>query len=129
MSQEILLHHFAVECHDEKSADVFYQTILGMQKKKSTLLSRELSEAIFQIDAPVLFVHYENKQMRVEVFITESLHSHGYAHLCLEVEAKDEFVARCMQHGAAPFFAEKEGRQLLFVRDFSDNLYEIKYRS
>jgi catechol 2,3-dioxygenase-like lactoylglutathione lyase family enzyme len=129
MSQEILLHHAAVECHDQKSADLFYQTILGMQKKKSTLLSKGLSEAIFQIDAPVQFLSYESKHMRVEVFITESLHTHGYAHLCLEVETKDEFIARCTQHGAASFFAEKDGRLLLFVRDFSDNLYEIKYHS
>jgi hypothetical protein len=127
MSKEILLNHVAVECVDQQSADLFFMTILGMKKIKSTQLSKELSAAIFMIDSPVAFQSYDNGNMRIEVFIHTSKQGSSFRHLCLEVENKNDFIARCTHHGLKPFFVEKDGKQLLFVRDFSENLYEIKY--
>ncbi len=125
MSRDIVMNHAAVECHDQDSADLFFLRILGMQKKKSSLLSKELSQVIFRIDKSVLFLSYENKATRIEVFIAEPKPQPSYRHLCIEVEKKDDFIARCDQYGLKPFFVEKEGKQLLFVRDFSQNLFEI----
>jgi catechol 2,3-dioxygenase-like lactoylglutathione lyase family enzyme len=127
MVTEIVMNHVAVECFDQQSADLFFMTILGMQKRKSTLLSKELSIAIFRIDAPVSFQSYENERTRIEVFIKKSKREPSYAHLCIEVDDKDDFIAQCTRYGLKPFFVDKEGKQLLFVRDFSENLYEIKY--
>jgi catechol 2,3-dioxygenase-like lactoylglutathione lyase family enzyme len=127
MVNEMVMNHVAVECFDQDSADVFFITILGMQKRKSTVLPKELSLKIFRINTPVSFLSYENTKTRVEVFLRKSKRQPNYTHLGIQVEDKDGFIARCAQHGLKPFFVEKDGNQLLFVRDNSENLYEIKY--
>jgi len=60
------------------------------------------------------------------VFISKSNRTPGYEHICIEVEDKKEFIDRCKKYGIEPLVIKKEGKDLLFVRDFSNNLYEIK---
>jgi catechol 2,3-dioxygenase-like lactoylglutathione lyase family enzyme len=125
MTKEILVHHVAVECCSQHHADRFFSTVLGLQKIKSTLLSKELSVAIFKIEKEVQFDFYDNGKTRFEVFITDGHREPSFAHTCIEVENKSDFISRCKEHGLDPFFVEKNGKQLLFVRDFSGNLFEV----
>jgi catechol 2,3-dioxygenase-like lactoylglutathione lyase family enzyme len=126
MAEGITIQHVAVECSDHQSADKFFTVILGIPKVKSTILSEELSTAIFKINKNVHFDFYENGKTRFEVFINTARRESTYAHICIEVDNKGDFIARCKQQGLDPFFVEKDGKQLLFVRDFSGNLYEVK---
>jgi catechol 2,3-dioxygenase-like lactoylglutathione lyase family enzyme len=126
MTKDILVQHVAVECCSQHHADRFFSSILGLRKIKSTLLSKELSLAIFNIGKEVQFDFYDNGKTSFEVFINEERRDLSYAHICIEVEDKSDFISRCKEQGLDPFFVEKGGKQLLFVRDFSANLYEIK---
>jgi catechol 2,3-dioxygenase-like lactoylglutathione lyase family enzyme len=126
MTNDISLHHVGIECSGQQSAHRFFTSILGFSKIKSKVISKELSASIFGIDKEVPIDVYENGKMRVEVFMIKSRKESTYQHLCFEVEDKDKFLVVCKQHGLSPFFVENEGKQLLFVRDFSNNLYEIK---
>lgn len=126
MAKNLVLSHVAVECSSQHHADLFFSGVLNLQKRKSTLLSKELSEAIFHINHEVRFDLYAQGNTRFEVFINEGHHDTTYAHICIEVEDKQGFISRCKEQGLEPFFIKKEGRHLLFVRDFSANLYEIK---
>jgi catechol 2,3-dioxygenase-like lactoylglutathione lyase family enzyme len=126
MSEEILCRHVAIECSGQQSADRFFTTILGLPKVKSTTLSKELSYGIFGIDGTVPIEVYDNGKIRFEVFIHKTKHEPSFDHVCIEVRNKSEFIERCEHNGLSPFFVEKEGKQILFVRDFSKNLYEIQ---
>ena len=126
MTKEIHIQHVAVECSDQQSADRFFTIILGIPKIKSTMLSKELSAAIFGISKNVPIEIYDNGKMRVEVFINTMRSEPTYDHICIEVDNKNDFITQCKKQGLDPFFVEKEGKQLLFVRDFSNNLYEVK---
>ena len=126
MTEENRIHHVAVECTSEHHADLFFSTVLGLPKVKSTVLSKELSAAIFRSPKEVGFVFYDDGITRFEVFIADGSQKPTFAHICLTIADTDDFVARCKQQGLAPFFVERNGRQLLFVRDFCGNLYEIK---
>ncbi|MBN1861591.1 MAG: hypothetical protein JW840_09050 [Candidatus Thermoplasmatota archaeon] len=126
MIKNVILSHVAVECSSQHHADLFFSGVLGLQKVKSTLLSKELSEAIFHINHEVRFDLYVQGHTRFEVFINEGHHETSYDHICIEVDDTDGFIFRCKEQGLEPFFIEKEGKKLLFVRDFSANLYEIK---
>jgi len=125
MPKEIVFHHAAIECNTEQSAELFFITVLGFRKIKHTSLSKEISRAIFGIESPVSFATYDNGKSRIEVFFRESEKT-TYAHLCFQVDDIKDFIARCESQGLKPFYVEKEGKQLLFVHDFSGNLYEIK---
>ena len=120
------IQHVAVECSSEEVADRFFGDILGSSRVRQMILSSELSSAIFGLSGDVLMILYENGAARFEVFITPDRKLKSYGHICVVVEDTKEFVERCRQHGLQPFFVQKDGKQLLFVRDFSENLYEIK---
>ncbi len=126
MKRDVIVHHVAVECGSQELAERFFSLILGLPKVKSTLLSEEVAEEIFQIRKEVRFDFYENEGTRFEVFVTDTPVQSGFAHVCISVGDKNGFVSRCKEQGLAPFFVQKDGKELLFVRDFTGNLYEVK---
>jgi catechol 2,3-dioxygenase-like lactoylglutathione lyase family enzyme len=119
------IQHVALECTNQEQADVFFLKVLGIPKVKSTMLSQELCASIFQIEQPVQMETYDNGTARFEVFLTQRPRTRSFAHIGVEIESKADFLIRCRDHGLNPFFVEKQGKQLLFVRDFSDNLFEV----
>lgn len=125
MVKDMIIQHIAVECVSEQFADQFFTIVLGLPKVKSTILSKDLSAAIFKIDKDVRFVLYDNGKTRFEVFINNERREPTYAHICIEVDNKSDFITRCKEQGLDTFCVEKEGKQLLFVRDFCGNLFEV----
>lgn len=126
MGKETVLHHIAVHYSDEQTADRFFVSLLGLSKTKTSRLSEDLSEKIFGIRTSVQIIMYENSQMRCEVFISQMKRQESYDHFCIEVDNTNDFVTRCRTQGLEPFAVEKNGKKLLFLRDFSSHLYEIK---
>jgi catechol 2,3-dioxygenase-like lactoylglutathione lyase family enzyme len=125
MSAETVVQHVALVCRQRQTADQFFIDILGMPVVKTTRLSQELSRIIFGIDESVEMVVYGAGSTRIEVFIHSKTSEHSFDHVGLEVPDKAMFFSRCEVSGLKPFWVQKEGRQLLFVRDYSGNLFEI----
>jgi catechol 2,3-dioxygenase-like lactoylglutathione lyase family enzyme len=126
MPEGTIIQHVALEYSHKETADLFFTEILGMEKVKTTPLPRVLSFSIFGIDTDVEMVVYANESSRFEVFLHAKRKEHSFDHIGLKVPDKDEFVARCKKHGLKPFVIQKNEKQLLFVRDFSGNLFEIQ---
>ncbi|MCK5259295.1 MAG: VOC family protein [Thermoplasmatales archaeon] len=126
MAEGALLNHVALQCNDKEKAETFFTEVLELPIKKKFTVSRELSEAIFGIDESVDVEVYDNNETRFEIFITQTEEKRGYGHVCIEIDNKKEFIDRCKQYGIKPMFITKGGKNLLFVRDFSGNLFEIK---
>ena len=126
MAEGTIVQHVALECSHKETADLFFMDILGLEKIKTTPLQRVLSFAIFGIDTDVDMVVYANETSRFEVFLHARKIQLSFDHVGLKVPDKDEFVVRCKKHGLKPFFIQKNDKQLLFVRDFSGNLFEIQ---
>ena len=126
MSEEINFKHVALQYKDRIKAEVFFKKILGIPLKKTYTVSKELSKTVFDIDEESIVDVYDNEKMCFEVFITDKKTKYSYEHTCIEIKDKDVFIKRCKEHGIEPIFAKKELRTLLFIRDFEDNLYEIK---
>jgi catechol 2,3-dioxygenase-like lactoylglutathione lyase family enzyme len=126
MKAETTLNHIALECSDKGGAEIFFTKILGMQKAKSFTLSEDLADLIFGIKRSVEVDVYDNGMSRIEVFITGSSKEAGYEHTCIEIRDKKGFVADCRKYDIEPIVIKKEGKDLLFVKDFSNNLFEVK---
>ena len=126
MAEGALLNHVALHCNDKEKAETFFTEVLELPIKKKFTVSRELSEAIFGIDESVDVEVYDNNETIFEIFITQTEEKRGYGHVCIEIDNKKEFIDRCKQYGIKPMFITKGGKNLLFVRDFSGNLFEIK---
>lgn len=126
MSEEINLKHVALQYKDRNKAEIFFTKILEIPLKKTFTVSKELTKAIFGIDEELLVDVYDNEKICFEVFITKKQTKHAYEHTCVEIKDKDGFIIRCEKYGIEPIFVKKELKTLLFIRDFADNLYEIK---
>lgn len=125
MNKKTTINHVALQCFDKEKAEIFFNKILGFSKLKSFTLSEELSESIFGIRRSVEIDVYDNGVTRFEVFIDQASKSR-YEHTCIEVINKKEFMARCKKYGLEPLIVKKGDKDLLFVKDFSNNLYEVK---
>lgn len=126
MGEEVLLNHVALQCPNSEKAEIFFTKILRIPKVKNFTISEGLSESIFGINNSVEIEVYDNGMTRFEVFIIRGASKPCYEHICIDVENKKEFIDRCKNYGIEPLAVKRDGKDLLFVRDFSDNLYEIK---
>lgn len=126
MNEETSLNHVALQFQDSEKAEIFFTKILGLSLKKNFTISPELSNNIFGIKENVEIHVYENQDTSFEVFITKQSKKPGYMHTCIEIKNKEEFMKRCRKYNIEPIMVEKNGKKLLFIRDFSNNLYEIK---
>jgi hypothetical protein len=123
------LNHIAVVSTDKKLADLFFSKILELPKVRSFTISESLSEAIFQQKEQIDINVYDNGILCFEVFITKHTTPHIFDHVCLEVKNRDAFIKRCREFAIKPILIQKNGKQLVFIRDFSHNLYEIKEKT
>ena len=126
MDEETLLNHVALQCFDKEKAEIFFTRILGIPKVKNFTVSENLSKDIFGLNESVDIDVYANDNIRFEVFIGKESITPTYEHICIEVGNKIELINRCKKYGIEPLIVDKDGKDLLFVRDFSNNLYEIK---
>ena len=123
-----MIKHVALECKDKKKAKIFFTEILGLPLKREFEISSELSKSIFEIDNACEIITFDDETTCFEIFITKRPHSKNYDHVCIEVDELEEFISRCKDNGIEPIIVPKKEKSLIFVKDFSDNLYEIKER-
>lgn len=129
MNQKTAIKHVGIQNNDRESARIFFKEILGLDFKKTFSLSNDLSNKIFGIDEDVKIDVYENDYSYFEVFITKNNPNNKYQHICIKIENKKQLIDKCKCHGLEPIVVNKNGKKLLFIRDFSGNLYEVKERS
>jgi len=126
MSEETSLIHVGLQYSDEDKSEIFFTKILGIPLKKKFTISAELAKEIFGIGESVKILVYQNQNTGFEVFITKLAKQANYEHSCIEIKNKKEFMDRCTKHGLEVKIIKKDGKDLLFVKDFSGNLFEIK---
>jgi len=129
MNQKTSIKHVGIQCNDRESARIFFKEILGLDFKKTFSISNDLSNNLFGIAQDVTIDVYENDHSYFEVFITKNNTKNKYQHICIEIENKNQLIDKCKGHGLEPIVVDKNGKTLLFIRDFSGNLYEVKQRS
>jgi len=126
MNKDTKIQHIALQCNNRKNAKIFFTKILGIPLIKSSEISNDLSKLIFDIDQKVIMELYDNGNTRFEIFISNKQRGKTYDHTCIEIKDKTFFYTKCKEYGLNPFIVKKGGYELLFVRDFSVNLFEIK---
>lgn len=124
----MILRHVALTCSSEKNSDRFYKNLLGLQKSEPKILTAALSMAIFNIDAELVMINYQDEQVHFEIFITgHSVNrSRQVEHTCLEVDDLPSFLKKCNERGVDISQIPKGDRTLTFIRDDDGNLFEIK---
>ena len=121
-----MLQHIAVEITDKSKATLFFSEILGLEKQKSSTLPSTLNRTIFGNEEEVEIEVWSDDRLSLEVFITGKPVSPSYRHICLAVPDMAAFLEKCTRHKVPTITAKKGDKEIIFIKDFSGNLYEIK---
>lgn len=123
-----MIHHVALQYPNKEAARVFFTQILGLHQVKAFMVSAELSQKIFRKTEAVEAMVYGDSHCRFEVFIAPVVEKTGFEHIGIELQDKQGFIQRCKTYGVDPWVVKKDGKELLFVKDFAGNLFEVKER-
>ena len=122
------LLHVALSAETEEKSDIFFVKLLGCEKLRRKNVPADLSMAVFGLDRSYNVIDYGLDGLKFEVFLDQaaSAASHGPAHVCLEVEERDDFASKAESLGFETRWGTKGESRILFVLDHDGNLFEIK---
>ena len=122
------LRHVALVCSTVEKADRFFAGLLGLKKSEPKTLPRALAKPLFDIDSELTVVNYMNEHVHFEIFI-DAHHPRSarpVEHICLEVHDLPALLRGCRDSGVKIIQVPKGDSLLTFLRDFDDNLFELK---
>jgi catechol 2,3-dioxygenase-like lactoylglutathione lyase family enzyme len=122
----VKFNHVALEVTRKEEARIFFEEILGIPKVRSFVIPPDLSEAIFGEPREIEVENFAKGEVNFEVFFSKKTHTSLCVHVCVEVEDREKVISKCRIYGITPNIVKKGDRELLFIKDFSGNLFEIK---
>ncbi len=125
MTEEVRTIHTALTYENRKDAEIFFKKILGLKLTKSFILSEELTNKIFGVNKEITVDVYSNKYSYFEIFISNKKQKQVFDHIGIKIKNKKNFINRCKKYGLKPYLVKKGEKKLLFVKDFSDNIFEV----
>jgi hypothetical protein len=127
---KLKIDHVAVGSNSEQDADKFFIELLGLQKTRSFTVSSDLMEKFFGLNLDQPVIRYGNDKINFEVFITGKLEKAKdvFTHPCIIIDKRDEFLNKAITLGFPTIKVPRKDSDsyYLFIKDFFDNLYEIK---
>ena len=120
------LEHIAINVVDELEIASFYIDVLGMSKLKNFTISKGLSEQIFNIPKEAVVYLMQKEEIILEIFVTKKQYKQGFRHICISVKNREELVKKAEQKAYECTRIKREFSDLVFIRDKSGNIFEIK---
>jgi len=124
----MVLDHVGIINEDEDGAVRFYSNILGLEKIKYSSVSAELARQLFAVDRKMKMLVYGKENLVVEIFIVPGFSRPvpSVPHFCLQVPDLADLLEKAKKEGVRVISAERGGRTVHFVEDFSGNRIELK---
>jgi catechol 2,3-dioxygenase-like lactoylglutathione lyase family enzyme len=124
----MFLNHVALVCSSEEKSDRFYKDVLDLEKLQSKVVSSDLSKKIFNLDNEYQVINYGDENIRFEIFISErsDFVEKRLSHVCLNIKNMSLFLKRCAENQVDIIKIPKGDNILVFIKDYDDNLFEIK---
>ncbi|MDY6786579.1 MAG: VOC family protein [candidate division WOR-3 bacterium] len=120
------LKHIAIAVNCPEDIDEFYRGILGFTLYRQFVLNANLSESIFGLNKELDVYQIKNDSTMLELFITDNQCRTGVSHICLSVDSRTEFLEDIRAHHYECIIKEHNGHDVVFVKDRSGNMFEIK---
>ncbi len=118
--------HIALSINHSEDIDKLYKDIFGMEEVKSFVLDRSLSKSIFTIDQDVSVQLLKRGEVLFELFITDKIQPMTFNHVCLAFSDRKEVCKAAQLSGYTVIEKQKGQSTLLFIKDKSNNIFELK---
>ncbi len=124
----MVFDHVGIMNEEEDGAVRFYRDILGLEKIKESSVSPELAQKLFSVGVEMKMLVFGKENLKVEVFIVPAFirSSPCVAHLGIQVQDLSGLLEKAKEEGVKVISAERGGRTVYFVEDFSGNRIEVK---
>ena len=120
------LNHIGINVANVGEIHHFYQDILGFLPERSFPIPREIAQMFFGIEEETEAFILSNGVLRLELFVYDKPITSGFAHLCIELENREETARKCAASGYPVMRKERENGDLLFIKDKAGNVFELK---
>ncbi|MBW2544174.1 MAG: VOC family protein [Deltaproteobacteria bacterium] len=124
-----MLEHIGITINEENDIQAFYKDLLGLKEVQKFDLYKDLSERLFGIGNEVSVTHLSCDDLFLELFLTDRKQNPVYNHICISVRNRNSLIKKAESKGFPITQIKRESRDdLLFIRDNSGNIFEIKNR-
>jgi len=123
------LEHIALTITDRKEIEIFYQKILGFSEVRSFILQEDLAREIFGIEQETRVYHLQNDSLLMELFLMPERFEHFYNHICISIPNREEIVYKADQYAYECIRIRRQNSDMIFIKDRSGNIFEIKQRN
>ncbi len=118
--------HVAISISDKEEINNFYHDILGMNEVKFFTLDKNLAVNIFGLNAEPSVYQLQKDDLILEIFVTPKQKKENFDHICLVVSDREKPFNKAKQNSYECIRIERQVYDLLFIKDKSGNIFEIK---
>ena len=119
-------NHIGLTISESSDIRSFYQNILGMELQRNFVIDHFLAKTIFGIKKELEVYSGKIGDLKLELFTTDQEISTMCNHICLSVSEWDKFIGKIKENGYECIVLTREIFDLVFIKDKSGNLFEIK---
>ena len=124
-----MLEHIGITINEESDIQAFYKDLLGLKEVQKFDLYKDLSEKLFGVSSEVSVTQLSSDDLFMELFLTDKKQNPVYNHICISVRNRDSLIKKAESMGFPVTQMKRESRDdLIFIRDKSGNVFEIKSR-
>jgi catechol 2,3-dioxygenase-like lactoylglutathione lyase family enzyme len=120
------LHHLALSIQNANDIQPFYVNLLGFKLIREFTINAEWATKIFNIKKPCPVFYLEGHGLALELFIDENEKQNNFNHWCFSFPNREAFIAKAEKQNATIIRIPRNTHDLLFIKDASENIFEIK---
>ena len=120
------LNHIAITITDVSEIEGFYKNLLGMKDVRRFEISKDKVIEIFGIEKEIVAYQLQKDDLVFEVFVLLQTFEKGFNHICISVPDREELVRKAIKNSYNVTRIKREHFDLIFVKDRSGNIFEIK---
>jgi len=124
--KETVFNHIGITINDSSEIKNFYVDILGLEIIKKFILLKNISTQIFNTEKETEVTVVGKKDFMAELFITGKNDHRNFQHVCIAVNDQKQVMQKAQKNNYPCTIIKRNTSDLVFIKDKSNNLFEIK---
>lgn len=122
------IEHIAITVENHDEIIHFYRDFLGMKQVRDFILDKNMAQKIFGINNHIPVFLMKKGELVFEIFINKKNPNLVINHICFSVNNRGDLIKNAQGKGYQTIIIEREQYDLVFIKDKSGNIFEIKER-